>query len=245
MALEPLFLFLLNPAYCGSTVLAKVLLSSPKVGAVRPNAEGQWLPRLRAMMASEDRWSPEKLVAWDTVRIEWLNAFRNAYPSATVLFEKSPPNLMRAKQIEAAFPGAHFITWMRNPYAWSASLKKRRDHTADDSAFTRIAEDWVARAARQEENEQGLTSPLLRLSYEQFVGDVASTLKRIQEFVPAVGELDPNVIVQVKDYLPSRVVDFNQRQINSLSSEAMERLNAVFARHEDLLSHFGYKLFRA
>jgi hypothetical protein len=98
----PQCLFLLNPAYCGSTAFALFLLSSSKALGLNEHAEGQWLATVRGDMES-DRWSTEKPLPWKRIKSEWFKAWhvrRVDRPQACVLVEKSPPNLVRAREIE-------------------------------------------------------------------------------------------------------------------------------------------------
>jgi hypothetical protein len=72
-----------------------------------------------------DRWNPAKSMPWEIIRVEWLARWQEAVserPEARILIEKSPPNLVRAKQIEEEFAGVKFILLMRDPYPWCASF---------------------------------------------------------------------------------------------------------------------------
>ena len=106
---ERALLFLLNPPNSGSTALALTILSSARAASIEPTAEGQKHPLTRPWMLKKDRWDPQILMPWPSVREIWLQAWSEAAaqkPSACILVEKSPPNLIRAEQIAAHFPGA-------------------------------------------------------------------------------------------------------------------------------------------
>jgi len=53
-----------------------------------------------------------------------------------VLLEKSPPNLIRTRFLQAMFPGAYFITVVRHPVAVAYATQKM--------FLTRLADSWVS-----------------------------------------------------------------------------------------------------
>ena len=238
---EPQYLFVLNPAYCGSTAFIHFLLSSQKAAAAAPDAEGQWLPSVRRYMEA-DRWNPAKSMPWEKIKRAWLkewNANKRRLPKAEVLIEKSPPNLLRAAEIEKAFPDTRFIIWMRNPYAWCASIQKREQ--TQRLSHAAWAEQWLLRAQAQRWNVENLHHTL-RLSYEEFVDDVVSVKEKVASFCHTLDDLDVNIRMKVKDYPVSGVVDHNVRQIAGLGQSNVEAITAVLRRDEDLVKFFGYEL---
>lgn len=240
---EPRYLFVLNPGYCGSTAFAQFLLSSRKAAAVRPDAEGQKMPGPRELML-EGRWNEARPMPWDRIKALWLDAWHagaRRAREACVLIEKSPPNLMRAAAIEQAFPGARFIVWMRDPYAWCASVSARNAARRGRTPHAEWAQGWLMRARRQRWNAENLRHTL-RLSYEEFVADVEGARRRIAEFCEDLDDLRIDTKVRVKDYARSGIVDHNARQIASLGPGEVEEISAELAKEESLVRYFNYSI---
>jgi hypothetical protein len=168
----------------GSTLLWRLLQTSPHVSAL-PN-EGQYLQPVRKIMLP-DRWNPELKLPWAKIKDEWHKFWDLEKP---LLLDKSVPNLIRAKQIEAAFPGAHFVAMVRDPYAQCEGIVRRRHrlrmlrqperlpkHLKDtprtgstrDYAMELAVRQWVWMADRQMRNVQELER-VIHFTYEDLAG---------------------------------------------------------------------------
>jgi len=76
-------LFLLCPPYSGSTVLWKLIQTSPNVSALP--AEGQFMNSVQHLLLDE-RWSADKQIPWDVVKEKWEEAWDLDKP---ILLEKA------------------------------------------------------------------------------------------------------------------------------------------------------------
>ena len=90
------YLFVLSPPYCGSTVLWRLLHTSP-AGSAHPK-EGQMLDGVKHIMR-DGAWDPEKKFPWAQIKARWEAVWDT---NKAVLIEKSPPNIVRAFEIEKA-----------------------------------------------------------------------------------------------------------------------------------------------
>jgi len=233
-----MFLFVLNPQNSGSTAFARLLLTSPFAMSIGRNAEGQRHRAVRDRMFGEDRWNAEATMPWERIKRRWTEAWRAAHTAtgATVVVEKSPPNLVRAAAIADAFPNRRFIVWNRNPYAVAASCRKRYGRAVEESAA-----HWLVCAAALLALRADV-SPILSLTYEQACANPAAAAEDVLAFAPELGALDATAPLEIKDYPAAPLRDCNTEQIATLSRSEMDAITALLAPRRMLLEVFGYDL---
>ncbi len=112
------YLFVLCPPLSGSTLLWKLLQTSPSVTA--HSKEGQFLDGVVEIMR-KGAWNPEQKFPWNKIKHNWEEIWDMNKP---VALEKSPPNILRAFEIEKVFCPASFIAMIRNPYAVCEGLRR-------------------------------------------------------------------------------------------------------------------------
>src|SRR5262245_60432659 len=118
------YLFVLCPPYSGSTLLWKLLSISPNVSSVPDDV--QFLLELEHLMRDKP-WDARHALPWAEIKRVWESYWDNTKP---VLLEKSPPNIIRTKDILANFQPVKFVVMVRNPYAQSEGLMRRNQWTA-------------------------------------------------------------------------------------------------------------------
>ena len=138
-----IYLFVLCPPYSGSTVLWKLLSTSPKVSALP--REGQFLNTVKNIMR-KNPWNPQRTFPWNVIKSKWEEVWDCSKP---ILLEKSPPNIIRAFEIEKVFSPAYFIAMIRNPYAFCEGFSRRNSTSMEDAA-----KFWVKCAEYQIKNIQ-------------------------------------------------------------------------------------------
>jgi hypothetical protein len=125
----------------GTSVLARTLCLHPQVSGFRNTGvvedEGQFLQSvyppafhyggagvfgLNARSYLDETSSLANPENAAKLRAEWSRHWDTSCP---VLLEKSPPNLVRTRFLQAAFPGAQFVVILRHPIAVSLATKKR------------------------------------------------------------------------------------------------------------------------
>ncbi len=230
-AQTPCHLFLLVPPCSGSTALWRFLQTSPNVAAFE--LEGQWLPEVKPILGTKQRWDPLMPVDWSRVRAAWEREWGTR---AAVRLEKSPPHLVRAHALRANFADARFVVMVRDPYA---ACEGHRRRWTPDVPIAQLAEQWCARVAHQVQNQRLPRAHFL--TYERFTADPRGAADALLKLVPELGSLDPAGTLRVHER-DAAVSDMNQRQWDSLSEEDVAEMNGVFERFEPTLRHFGYRL---
>ena len=183
----------------GTTVLAKCLTSHPLVsGLLNTGAihdEGQFLqsvfhpakkhggpgvfafdPRARLTEASRiaTASNAEKLKA------EWSRYWDTSKP---YLLEKSPPNVIRTRFLQAMFPDSYFLLIMRHPIAVSYATRRFKTW----QRMTRwpihfLVMHWVQCHRLMNEDLRHLRRALV-VKYEEFVENPGTWLDKIQSFL--------------------------------------------------------------
>jgi hypothetical protein len=97
--------------------------------------------------------------------------------SRPVLVEKSPPNLVRTRFLQALFPGAAFVVLMRDPVAVSCATRKW-----SGTSPASLLEHWLACHETYAADAPHLAHALL-LRYEDLVADPAGELGRVWDFL--------------------------------------------------------------
>jgi hypothetical protein len=98
------------------------------------------------------------------------------------LLEKSPPNLLKTRFLQALYPSSSFVVIVRHPIPVSIPTAKWRGTRRYDRMF----EHWLRCHALFEADREHLERVYV-LQYEQLVRDPAGELRGIFEFL----ELDP------------------------------------------------------
>lgn len=96
----------------------------------------------------------------------------------TFLLEKSPPNLIRSRFLQAMFPNTSFIFLMRHPIAVTFATKKWKPRMR----LSKFIEHWLVCHERMREDVSHLEHSLL-LRYEDFVAKPQDTLDQIFAFL--------------------------------------------------------------
>lgn len=143
--------------------------------------------RLRPSQSSNLFASPKTVDSYRLTEIDAQDGDRHmaeaAYRSAMIdpelrLVEKSPPNLIRTRYLQALFPDSSFVAIVRDPYAnVSANAKKRTKW----GSVSEQAAHWNA-AYTQFLADRTKLKRCMTVQYETLVSDPAPTLKRICAF---------------------------------------------------------------
>jgi hypothetical protein len=229
----PSYLFVLCPPYSGSTLLWKLLSTSANVSAL-PD-EGQFLPELKDVMRDKP-WDAAHELPWPAIKQVWDSYWDQGKP---VLLEKSPPNIIRTRDILAHFRPVRFVIMVRNPYAQSEGLMRRNNWPA-----TKAANFAMMCLRTQLQNRRQLDDAVV-LTYESLVEDPAGACASMARFLPELSDMDAGASFEVHsiDGTVSRpITDLNEKKIAALAADTVAALNEVFRRHRETMDAWGYPL---
>jgi hypothetical protein len=179
----------------GTTLLARCLAQHPDVSAFAgtgvPEDEGQFLQTVYP--AAREHGGPGRFAFSDDAHLtersplatpanaarlfdEWGRHWDLQRP---VLLEKSPPNVIRTRFLQALFPGASFLTMIRHPVAVAMAVKTRRPRRTNVDEMLR---HWVV-AHEVFEQDLGHLERAMVVPYESFVDTPESWFDAVQRFV--------------------------------------------------------------
>lgn len=229
----PSYLFILCPPYSGSTLLWKLISTSANVSSLP--LEGQFLPELKTLMR-EKPWDRDHVLPWPQIKAVWETYWDKKKP---VLLEKSPPNIIRTREILANFKPVKFIVMVRNPYAHSEGLMRRNNMSAK-----RAANFSIMCLRTQLNNARELDNALV-LTYESLVLGPAKVTQEITDFMPQLNDMDCEAdfkLDSVEGTLSRPITNLNAQKIGALSAASIASMNEVFSQHLQILDAWGYQL---
>ncbi len=227
-------LFVLCSHNSGSTVLWQFLQTSPHV-SVLPG-EGQYLEGVRDIM-NNDPWSSTTKFPWELIKTEWEKEWNLNKP---ILLEKSPPNLMRAFEIEKVFPNSYFVIMMRNPYAYCEGSKRKY---LKGWSYSDLAKRWIDHAQHQLKNINGLQK-VIYFTYEEFTENPSEIIKNMLHFFPELETLDSSfstVRKSVYGNVSRPITNFNAAQIANLSDADILEISEILKQYPDIMEFFNYR----
>ena len=225
------YLFILCPPASGSTILWNLIKTSPNVSYFK--TEGKSVLGVKDILGTKERWNPELFINWNIVKNEWHKEWNL---SKKILLEKSPPNLIRAFDVQSNFDKSYFIVMIRNPYAYCEGAKRRRNRSVP---FQVIVRRWVYFAKFQIKNIEYLNSNKIFFKYEDLTGNIDAIKEKILHFLPDLKTLNFNNEFRVFDR-KLRITNLNERQISRLSKMDIAEINGVLRKYPDVMEYFGY-----
>jgi len=227
------YLFVLCPPYSGSTLLWKLLSTSRNVSSLP--LEGQFLPELRDMMRDKP-WNPDRVLPWTEIKTVWESYWDMSKP---VLLEKSPPNLIRTRDILAHFHPVKFVVMVRNPYAQSEGLMRRNNFSVSRAAnFSMMCLRTQLMNARELDNT-------LVMTYEALVQDPAKACQQLAQFMPELADMDYDASFEVHSIdgtLNRPITDLNVKKIAAIPADTLAAMTEIFVQHRETFETWGYDL---
>ncbi len=242
------FVFLAGLHRSGTTLLARLLAAHPQVsgfsGTDAPADEGQHLQTVYPSDHEHGRpgrfgFAPEMHLTEDSPLVTEENAlklFEEWAPhwdlSRPVLLEKSPPNLLKTRFLQALYPSSSFVVIVRHPIPVSIPTAKWRG----TRRFDRMFEHWLHAHALFEADREHLGRVHV-LQYEQLVSDPETVLREIFEFL----ELEP---VPPSEAVETGANEKYFRRWRELKRDPRMRayLDLVSVWYERRMRRYGYSL---
>jgi len=244
---KPIFVF--GCCNSGTTILWEALKSH--IDIFGPDVEGQDLEGLPDSMrhylgkSTFRLWAHPKFKLCyskteedydENERKQLIKVYQEFQRSGKRFITKSPADTLRARLIQAYFPDAYFVAIVRNGYAVSEGIVRKRkldpDRPQFEGLYTTIneaAEQWF-RANVIVASHTNFLKRCKVIKYENLVKNPQKVLLSILEFC----ELDKSdLCVQSFDNT------LNQKQISRLSSYDIETITQIA---QPMLIHFGYEI---
>lgn len=185
----------------GTTLLARLLASHPDASGLTdtgvPEDEGQHLqavypaaerlggsgrfalnPAAHMTEAAPQATPEHAQQLWDAWRPYW-NSDR------TFLIEKSPPNLMKGRFLQALFPSASFVFIVRHPVTVTLATRKWRRRTS----LPKLMDNWFTGHEVTKDDLPHLGRVHL-VSYEWLLRDPQSTVAEVTDFLSMPDAVD-------------------------------------------------------
>lgn len=158
--------------------------------------------------------------------------------SKKFLLEKSPPNLIRTRFLQAMFPQSSFVALMRHPLAVSYATRAwYRHYRINWRSLARILEHWLVCHEIFREDQKHLGRPPLVLKYEQFVAEPEKSVHAVQDMLG----------VERRPCQQKILSGVNQKYFNRWQRELSGLLTgyncrSIIKRFEERCRSFGYSL---
>jgi len=156
--------------------------------------------------------------------LEWNKYWDLSKP---VLIEKSPPNIIRTRFLQAMFPNARFIVLTRHPVPVSYATMKWTN-----SSLSQLFRHWITVHALFEQDKSSLEN-ICMISYEQLIHHSSDTFARLEQFL--------NVPLRRTNTFS----DYNKGYFDKWTTPGIMnyiRRQKMIAQFETQFSHFGYSL---
>lgn len=197
--------------------------------------EGMKIPGLAGLYGNfDERWNPTYTYHWGQLEQSWRKHWDL---NKSILIEKSPPLIIRVKEMMRAFPVARFIILVRDPYAHIESLMRRRNWTvAQASGFSMMCLN------AQYENIRLLNGRSLLIRYEDLTDNPEDVKMQILEHLPELVDINVDKLFNAHNFADKAlaITNLNQQKIALFNDEQRNELKDLLTPHVELMEFFGY-----
>ena len=240
------FIFLCGLHRSGTSPLFQILRKHPEISGFHdtgaPEDEGQHLqtvflpgkayggPGHFGLMPEAHLTEESDLVTHENrhkLFEEWSRYWDLSRP---YLLEKSPPNLVRTRFLQSAFPRSYFIVIVRHPVAVSLATRKWARGSVES-----LTKHWL-RCHGLFELDHPYLHHVLVIKYEDLIRATEATLEQIYRFL----ELPSHFTAPLSPAGNDRY--FSAWQRLSADSRGKAIFRHVVAKYEKEVRHYGYSL---
>jgi Sulfotransferase family len=157
--------------------------------------------------------------------------------SRPFLLEKSPPNVIRTRFLQAMFPDSYFIILTRHPVAVTLATQAwYRKFQIHRRRLDKLIEHWTVCHEISKADSQHLKNHM-RLSYENFVQHPQESLDRIYTWLN-LEKLPNNQIIK------TNINDKYFEKWRSLANQGLSKylIRSIVQHYEARINMFGYSL---
>jgi hypothetical protein len=153
------------------------------------------------------------------------------------LLEKSPPNLIRTRFLQAMFPDSYFVILLRHPAAVSLATRAwYRKFQVNRRRLDRLVEHWLVCHEIAEADQPCLRHSIV-VHYENFVQNPQAYLDQIYALL---GVESQPLTETIKTTINQKY--FSQWRALSTQSVPKYIIRLAIKRYEKRINHFGYSL---
>jgi Sulfotransferase family len=233
----------------GTTPLARAMAAHPAIGGLSntdvEEDEGQHLQKVYpvamthggpgrfALKPAAHLTEQSPLVSPENARRLWDSWSPYWDMDRPLLLEKSPPNLVMGRFLQALFPGSAFVVVIRHPVIVTLGTKKWAPRTS----LSRLMEHWFT-AHRTLRQDLSRLDRVTMLRYEDLVADPAGELGRIGSALQLDDPI-PSDLIQT-----SRSEGYQQRWDEMATGSLLARRSraTIETRFTDEAAQYGYNL---
>ena len=233
--------FLVGSTNSGSTLLKEVLASHPRIASM--HREGQHYTDVFFKPGQFQRlWALAEGVRMDEtnsghadaerLKRQWCGQLNDL--NRPVFLEKSPPNSLRTRWLQAHFPNAHFVGIIRDGYAIAEGIRRKTGHAIDLAA-----RQWAKCNEILLADFEHLEHKLL-LRYEEMTEAPEATFQKICEFLG----IDPGQTAYLNDKVwkiqkvKSPIRNMNEKSFQALTLEDRAVIEKEAGK---MLDRLGYR----
>lgn len=240
------FIFICGLHRSGTSPFFRMLREHPNVSGFRntgaPEDEGQHLQTVFPPAAKHGGpgrfgFQPEARLTEESVLITTQNRIKlfaewSRYWDLTkpYLLEKSPPNLIRTRFLQALFPQSSFVIISRHPIPVSLSTSKWTDCSMDS-----LIEHWL-HCHRVFAQDRSHLRRVLEIKYEDLIRDSDSTLQQVCKFLGLIPH-SPKPLDSGGNERYFKV--WRELKTNRRGRSLCRR---IVAKYEDRVREYGYSL---
>ena len=147
------------------------------------------------------------------------------------LMEKSPPNLIRTRFLQAIFPDSSFIAIFRHPVAVSLATSKWANSSLDS-----LLEHWV-HCHRLFEQDRPHLRRVLVIRYEDLIGASDSVVNQVYDFLGLTPQVSTGLDPAGNDRYFSAWSEMSSTEANQLTDG-----RGLAHKYEPAVRLFGYSL---
>lgn len=240
------YVFILCPPFQGSTLIYRLIASSSNVSSFLGKATymGEGAGFIVENLNKKERGNYIKK-RWEKKHKLNFNLISDVYHkkwdlSKDILCEKSPPYIIRAKEIYEHFSkkgDVYFIIQIRDPYTTNYG----KISLGEDGVLGLKKEEisyklWDVFAKEQKENIEKFKYNSVLITYEELCDDIKGTTNKIIEKMPFLKGIKPDIITNAKGI--GRLGGL--KKVTSLKNK--EEKTKYFKKNSELLEYFGYKI---
>jgi len=147
------------------------------------------------------------------------------------LVEKSPPNIIRTRFLQAMFSNSYFINITRHPIATSFATKKWSKTSLDS-----LIDHWIICHKKYNDDRKYLKRSI-DIKYEDLILKTEKTLSLISNFL---GSKVINDNIKIKEGINQKYLNMWEKKKSSLLTK--RKIRKIIAKYESDIKKYGYSL---